>query len=194
MLFATRAWFALTALAIPHVAVLQRGWAAWDELDAPVSLETLCPLKTYSEFESPFEPTELPRPSVSVAEMRGLVGRNARVRIVDARSRLQFLGEERRSTRAGHVPGAMNLPYRELLGADRVGFLPDEELEMVLKWHGLLDGSDDDIVVYCNGGVSSTIVIFALVRCGVPLSRIRNYCGSWNEWGNLDEVPIVAGE
>lgn len=194
MLFATRAWLALKALSIPDVAVLQRGWADWDTLGAPVSLETLCPLKNYSEFESPLPAHQLPPETVSLEEMRTVASGKSHVTLIDARSRQQFLGEEWRSRRAGHIPGAVNMPYRELLCPDRIGFRPDDELDSILKKHGLLDGDDKNFMFYCNGGVSSTVVLFALVRCGIPLSRMRNYCGSWNEWGNLDDVPIAVGE
>ena len=50
---------------------------------------------------------------------------------------------------------------------------------------------DAPSIVYCNGGVASTLVLFALHQLGN--SAVRNYDGSWNEWGNRDDTPVATG-
>lgn len=196
MLFATRLWYALCAIGCQNVTMLDGGWKAWDAYDGPVSVETMCPLKSYSELESTYDEKHVPRETVPLHEMKGIVeNMNAGERdviIIDARSKRQFAGEEHRAKRAGHLPGAINVPYRTLLNENGIGFLGDEQLCAVFQQRGLLDGNESEYVVYCNGGVSSTVVIFALVRCGVSYERIRNYCGSFGEWGNLDDTPLTV--
>lgn len=198
MLFATRLWFALYAVGCKDVGVLNGGWEMWDECGGPVSLETKCPLKSYSELESTLEEGQVPRQSVRLDEMRNigreLEGGKRDVVIVDVRSKRQFTGEERRALRAGHIPGAINIPYRSMLKEEGIGFRDDDEIQSVFQEAGLLPDTQGqtEYVVYCNGGVSSTVVMFGLVRCGLPLDRIRNYCGSFNEWGNLEDTPLLV--
>lgn len=190
MLFATRVWYALKSIGCEKVGILNGGWKAWDEIGGTVSLQTLCPLKEYSDLESELKDDVIPRETVRLEEMRELVGEE--IVLVDARSQRQFTGEERRARRGGHIPGAINVPYRSLLKEGSFGLKDDDELRQALECAGVLKGEGArEFVVYCNGGVSSTVVIFAMVRCGVPLQRIRNYCGSFNEWGNLDDTPLV---
>lgn len=198
MLFATRLWFALYAVGCKDVGVLNGGWEMWDECGGPVSLETMCPLKSYSELDSTLEEGQVPRQSVRLDEMREiereLEGGKRDVVIVDVRSKRQFTGEERRALRGGHIPGAINVPYRTLLNTTGIGFREDDELQSVFQGLDLLTDTtgQTEYVVYCNGGVSSTVVMFGLVRCGVPPDQIRNYCGSFNEWGNLEDTPLLV--
>lgn len=204
MLFATRLWFALYAIGCEDVGVLNGGWKEWDQCGGAVSLETMCPLKSYSELESTLKDNEIPRQSVCLEEMRSIVGQSESTMhdtiIIDARSAKQYTGQERRALREGHLPGAVNVPYRTMLNENGIGFREDSELLAVFQERGLLSSlsttsanNEANFVVYCNGGVSSTVVMFGLVRCGVPLRRIRNYCGSFSEWANLEDTSLVVG-
>lgn len=195
MLFATRLWLALVAVGCHDVRVLNGGWAAWDDIEGPVSLDTSCPLKAMSQFESPLDETQRPSISVAFEEMKDIVqNRDAMgdVYLLDARSEKQFRGKERRSKRGGHIERAMSLPYRILLNDDGVGLKSDDQLRRAFKDAGaiaLVEGNAS-AVTYCNGGVASSLVLFAALRCGVKSERMRNYCGSFNEWGNRDDTPI----
>lgn len=197
MLFATRLWLALVSMSCEDVAVVNGGWASWDALGGEVSLNTPCPLTSYSEFDTLLEESKRPHMSVSLNEMRDIVQRHkandAETLIVDARSVKQFSGIERRSKRAGHIPGAINLPYRSLLNDDGIGLREDAALEQILRSYGAnqISQGHRNGVCYCNGGVASSMVLFCLVRCGAPWGLVRNYCGSFNEWGNLTDTPIV---
>lgn len=189
MLFASRLWFALVTMGCEQVYMLNGGWTAWDRYEGAVSLETACPLKTYSELESKLGHDERPKASVSLEQMRDVVeGDRGEVIVVDARSARQFDGRERRSRRAGHIPGAINVAYATMLREDKVGLLPDDEMIKALREK--VEVGKFEYVTYCNGGVASSLLLFCLVRCGVPLHRVRNYCNSFNEWGNLADTPL----
>lgn len=113
--------------------------------------------------------------------------------LLDARSGAQYRGAQRRARRGGHIPTAVSVPYRSLLRDDGVGFLDDEMLYARLGELGISRESvlSRRVLGYCNGGVASTAVLFALARCGVPWERLVQYDGSWNEWGNLgEEYPV----
>lgn len=118
---------------------------------------------------------------------------NAEFIIFDARSAKQFDGIEVRSSRGGHIPGAINVPYRLLLKDDGRGLRPDAELRQILKQSGAdaIWNKSKKAVCYCNGGVASSLLLFCLVRCGAGWGSVQNYCGSFNEWGNLMDTPIV---
>lgn len=192
MLFATRVWYALKSVGCERVGVLDGGWRAWEEVGGRACAEARDASKGCSEVELGVEEGGLSRATVGLEQMRRIVG--SEVVIVDARSRRQFTGVERRGKRGGHIPGAMNVPYRSLLREGVGGLKRDEELRAVLEKAGVMvGGGEREYVVYCNGGVASTVVIFAMVRCGVGLERIRNYCGSMNEWGNAEDTELVEG-
>lgn len=193
MIFATRLWWALLAMGCTDVAVLNGGWRAWMHIDARASVETLCPLKVYSDFESPYEHGQVPHETVSLREMLSIVESDSNDNvIIDARSLTQYTGAERRAQRSGHIPGALNVPYRRLLREDGLGFLSDEALADVLMDASVDVHSAQNYFAYCNGGVSSTAVLFCLLRCASQPLHVRNYCGSFNEWGNRTDTPLTT--
>jgi thiosulfate/3-mercaptopyruvate sulfurtransferase len=116
-------------------------------------------------------------------------------RLVDVRSPGEYSGEllampdypQEGALRGGHIPGAANVPWKRAANEDGT-FKPVEELRAIYQGElGL--GEGDDIVAYCRIGERSSHTWFVLSQLlGFP--RVRNYDGSWVEWGNSVRVPI----
>ena len=93
---------------------------------------------------------------------------------------------ERRGLAAGHIPGSKNLPYDRLFNEDGT-FKSDDELRKLYGDEGLDDGRDT--IAYCRIGERSSHTWFVLTHL-LGFEHVRNYDGSWVEWGNSVRVPI----
>ncbi len=116
-------------------------------------------------------------------------------RLVDVRSPQEYSGEllhmpdypQEGALRGGHIPGAGNVPWKRAANDDAT-FKRREELEAIYEGEQGLS-ADDDVVAYCRIGERSSHTWFVLHHLlGFP--RVRNYDGSWTEWGNLVRAPI----
>lgn len=89
--------------------------------------------------------------------------------------------------RGGHIPGARNVPWSRAANADGT-FKSAEELRALYEREAGLR-SDDDVVAYCRIGERSSHTWFVLTYL-LGYDRVRNYDGSWTEWGNAVRAPI----
>lgn len=120
--------------------------------------------------------------------------------LIDIRSPQEYTGErvthpdypEEGVLRGGHIPTARNVPWARAVDTDG-GYLPRTELEAIYGAGGLGLGPEDSVITYCRIGERSSHTWFAL-RFLLGFSDVRNYDGSWTEWGNAVRVPIVTGE
>jgi thiosulfate/3-mercaptopyruvate sulfurtransferase len=115
-----------------------------------------------------------------------------REQIVDARAANRFRGEvpePRPGLRAGHMPGAFNLPYNELLDPQTGTMLPADKLGARIAASGL--DPSKKVTASCGSGVSACVVALGLYLTGAPEAAI--YDGSWTEWGGRADTPIVTG-
>jgi len=118
--------------------------------------------------------------------------------LVDVRSNPEYTGElihmanypQEGAQRGGHIPGARNIPWATAVQEDGT-FKPVEELRAIYGGKGVTP--DKDVVAYCRIGERSSHTWFVLTYLlGYP--KVRNYDGSWTEWGNLVDVPIEKGQ
>ena len=118
--------------------------------------------------------------------------------LVDVRSPEEFRGElsapahlpQEAAQRKGHIPGAVNVPWASVVAEDG-SFKPVEELRALYEGKGIT--SDREVIAYCRIGERSSHTWFVLSQLlGHP--NVRNYDGSWTEYGSLVGVPIETGE
>ena len=115
-------------------------------------------------------------------------GANAPTRILDVRTASEWVGADLRARRGGHIPGARNRLFSDLLTDDGTFRRVDEMLSIIRA-----SGADPAQIraTYCQGGVRAALVWFALHELA-GLEDVRSYAGSWEEWGNLPDSPIDA--
>ena len=126
-----------------------------------------------------------PQLRATAEEVLALLGQ-PHVALMDARDYGQYSGRlVRGHGRRGHIPGALNVPREELIDPESGTFRSSSELARLFALHGITP--EDHVVAYCNGGVAATTVLFTLAMLGYP--KLTNYDGSWNEWGQRDDLP-----
>lgn len=176
-MFAARLWWALQYYGHTGVAVLDGGWQKWVAEDRPVTAES--PKIPVAQFE----PQPQPHLRRTADQVHAALHTDAH--LIDVRTPEEFNGTASRARRSGHIPGAINLPRSELLSPDGA-MLPGGVL--LDKLDALHIQPTDEVVLYCNGGVSASYGLLALRAAGYPGGAV--YDGSWKDWGNDDSRPI----
>ena len=122
--------------------------------------------------------------SASSAYVVARLGRSE-VRVFDVRSDAEYFGERVRARHSGAIPGAAHRDWTEANTSDGK-FKAPAALRAEYEGLGLRPG--DEIIPYCQGGYRAAHALVALRLAGYP--NVRNYWGSWAEWGNRDDLPI----
>jgi len=189
-------WWAAYALWVfslfghPDVRLLDGGRAAWAAEGRPLTREVPTPQPgTYPIVERD--------DSTLRAFLRDVLAHLGRP-LIDVRSPGEYSGEllhmpdypQEGAQRAGHIPGAANVPWARAAGQDG-RFLPRADLEELYRSEAGLSGQDD-VVTYCRIGERSSHTWFVLTHL-LGFEKVRNYDGSWTEWGNAVRVPVVQG-
>ena len=171
---AARLWWLLRYFGHPSVAVLDGGLMAWR---GPLEREP--PSLSRGSFWAAV-------PDLSMVVDRDHVKAARRAVVIDARAPDRYRGEvEPFDPKAGHIPGARNVPWRSNLGPDW-RFLPPSELR---RKYATPKGRE--VIAYCGSGVSASVDLLALELAGIPGSKL--YEGSWSDWSRQD-LPVATGD
>ena len=178
---AARLWLGLRRYGHDRMAVMEGGIQKWQREGRPLEPgEVTAPRATF---------TPHPREGVlaSKDDVLGAV-RTGDPWLLDVRRDSEFTGEEKRAARGGHIPGAVNILWKDALKDDWTLKDPDELEEMYTN-AGF--GPETSTVTYCQAGVRAAFTHLVLTALGHE--DVRTYDGSWEEWGNDPALPIIVG-
>ena len=179
-----RLWWMLKWAGHDAVAVLDGGLQAWEAAGGAVESGP-APRRARGQFS--LKPAL--RRLVRADEVLQQLGRPTQT-LIDARGAARYRGEtEPLDPVAGHIPGALNRPFTDNLGADG-RFKPREQLQA--EFDALLAGRDAvGVVHHCGSGVSAVPNVLAMELAGYPPAAL--YGGSWSEWSRTPGLPMAQG-
>jgi len=176
---ASRLLWTLQAMGHQACSLLDGGLHAWANEHHPLSREPVTP--------TPGRFTAYPDPGPA-ADAEYILERleSPRLALWDARSANEYRGSARFAQYPGHIPGAVNLDWLELMDRSRnLRLRPAEELRATLAGLGITP--EREVVAYCQTHHRSSLAWLALRYLGFP--ACKGYPGSWSDWGNRDDTP-----
>jgi thiosulfate/3-mercaptopyruvate sulfurtransferase len=175
---AARAFWFLEYFGHPSVQLLDGGFGAWAAAGLPVTTDASPPPK--SEWTG----QRVEHALATWKDVRSAI-RQPNVVILDTRSDEEYTGAVARAKRGGAIPGAVHIEWTRNLGPDG-RFKPAGELTRMYEDAGVTP--DREVVTYCQGGYRAAHSYVVLRLLGY--ARVRNYVGSWKEWGDREELPV----
>ena len=179
---AGRLLWTLAACGHKHWALLDGGRGAWQAIAGPLEKNQVIP-----EPAPPYPVSFAASPVVAERDYILAHLDDPGVALLDARSAAEYQGLDRRATRAGHIPGAVNLDWLDLMDRQRQLRLKSaEQLLATLAQLGIR--REQEVIVYCHSHHRSALSFVALKALG--FEQVRGYPGAWSDWGNQPDTPI----
>jgi thiosulfate/3-mercaptopyruvate sulfurtransferase len=175
-LYAARLWWVLEQLGHADKRILNGGFSGWTAAGAPVETGA----STATAAPTPYNGTPNRAALATLSDVRAALDDPGTV-LVDARSAEEY--------GAGHIPGAVNLPFPENAAANDPKVWKSAP-ELLAMYAALGVTPDKQVIPYCTTGVRSAVTYFTLRLLGFP--DVRLYTGSWAEWSSHPELPIVT--
>ena len=187
-------WFACYALWLfqyyghKNVRIMNGGRAKWEQEKRPLTKDV--PSYAHTNYKA-----KEADPSIRAFRDEVLKQSSSKKPLVDVRSPKEYSGEllsmpnypQEGASRGGHIPGAVSIPWAQAVNESDSTFKSDEQLRALYEGKGIKP--DGEVIAYCRIGERSSLTWFVLkYLLGYP--KVKNYDGSWTEWGNLVNAPI----
>lgn len=180
---AARLWWMLRAIGHEQVQVIDGGFDAAVKAGFPVSSHTEIP-----KAAGPYQISGWSLPLSDIDEVDE-VAQAADYAVIDVRDATRYAGlTEPIDLIAGHIPGAINIPFTENLASDGTFLAPEVLRENYSK--ALVGIKPDHVIVHCGSGITACHTLLAMDYAGLPIPGL--YVGSWSEWSRNDKAMILA--
>ncbi|KZL28601.1 3-mercaptopyruvate sulfurtransferase [Pseudovibrio sp. WM33] len=179
---AARVWWMFRAFGVKSVFVLDGGLPAWKEEGYPISDEV--PARMERHFTAMLNNDMLR----NLNEVQNALETSSHL-VLDARAPERFKGlapEPREGVRAGHMPGALNLPFGLLLNDGKLR--SKEDLQNIFAQAGV--DASTPVITSCGSGVTAAVITLALEQVGFTKNAL--YDGSWTEWGSSSKTEVIS--
>jgi thiosulfate/3-mercaptopyruvate sulfurtransferase len=181
-IYAARLWWILNHYGHSNVALLDGGWVKWSADQR--SVNAAVPAHTRGTFK-------VKPGTVKVATAQDVLGaiNKPGVKLVDARTQGEIDGKDLRNIkRGGYIESSVPVYWEDTLDPTAKTFKSAAEIQKLYRERGVLPAHD--VTTYCQVGMRAAHDLFTLALNGHDLNKLRNYYGSWEEWGNRDDTPI----
>lgn len=181
-IYAARLWWILNLYGHSNVALLDGGWTAWTAERRPTNATT--PAPAAARFT--VTPGSV---KVATADQVKAAINNPAVKLIDARTPGEIEGKDLRNIRrGGFIESSIPVYWEDTLDASTKRFKPAAEIAKLYRDKGIT--ATDNVTVYCQIGMRASHDLFTLALIGHDLSKLSNYYGAWEEWGNRADTPI----
>jgi len=181
-IYAARLWWILNYYGHANVALMNGGWVKWTAEQRATTTDA--PPISAGRFAARAQPRWLATASDVVAAID-----KPGITIVDARTAAEIEGKDLRNIkRGGFIPSSTPVYWEDLLDMPQRTFKSADELKRIYEARGIVPSKE--VIAYCQVGMRASVDLFALHLIGYD--KLRNYLGSWEEWGNRDDLPIAT--
>jgi len=179
---ASRLLWTLDAVGHKRASLLNGGWRAWAGEGHKVESGPVSP--TPSDYKVSIKGDVIARKDYILGHLK-----DPKVLVLDVRSPAEYAGQDVRSARGGHIPGAVNMDWTQALDRARgLRLKPAAELRAILDKLGVTP--DKEVITHCQTHQRSAHTYVVLKSLG--FTRIKGYDGSWSEWGNDPTLPVES--
>ena len=181
-IYAARLWWILNYYGHSKVALLDGGWVKWAAEQRATNTAVPAPAATAFKVK----PGTV---KVATADQVKSAISSTSMKLIDARTQGEIDGKDLRNIkRGGFIESSIPVYWEDTLDPATKVFKPAAEITKVYREKGIT--AADNITVYCQVGMRASHDIFTLALIGHDLTKLANYYGAWEEWGNRDDTPI----
>ncbi len=181
-IYAARLWWILNHYGHSNVALIDGGWTTWTAENRPTDL--IVPAVSRPGFK-----VKPGRVKVATADdVRAAINKPG-IKLIDARTQGEIDGQDLRGIkRGGFIESSVPVYWEDTLDLTTRAFKRGADIQKLYRERGIQPS--DNVITYCQVGMRASHDLFTLALIGHDLTKLTNYYGSWEEWGNREDTPI----